>query len=322
MTDASDPAQVRPPPRVVILMATRNGARWLPGQLQSLREQSLRDWALWVGDDGSTDETPAILEAFRAAESDRHEIRLLAGPRQGAAQNFLALLTHPDLPTGPGIHVALSDQDDIWLPGKLARGLEHLAALPDPQRPAIYGAQSVHLDEAGRVVGRSRRPRRPLCIGNAVVQNLISGHSSMLNPAAVRLARQAGCPPGIGFQDWWLSLLVIAAGGTAVVDGETVLFYRQHGRNVMGAPQGVLAHARRIRALFGHDYARWIAANLAGLASGRVPLTPEARTIVARLAEPARPGLARPRMLRALGIHRQSGFATAMLYLAAALGRV
>lgn len=306
---------------VSILLATYNGARWLPAQLDSLARQSHRDWSLWVGDDGSTDGTRQIIADFVAGAGAGHAVRLIEGPRQGAAQNFLALLTHPDLPAGPGQFAALCDQDDVWLPGKLARALDRLAQ-KDAARPVIYGAQSLHIDEEGRPVGRSRRPRGTVSLGNAVVQNMVSGHSTVLNPAALALARQAGRHPGIAFQDWWLSLLVLAAGGEALIDDETVLHYRQHGHNVLGAPAGLAAQLHRIGLLFGHDYARWIAANLAALRASPVALTPEAQAMLDGLATPARPGLARLQALRRLGIRRQSRIGTAFLWLGAVLGRV
>lgn len=310
------------PSLVIIAMATRNGADWLGPQLASIAAQDHPHWALWVSDDGSTDATRALVAGFQA-QHPGHDIRLFDGPGQGAAQNFLSLVTHPEIP--PGAYVALCDQDDVWLPAKLSRGVAQLAgnAGHDLAGAAIYGAQSLHIGAGGRVVGRSRRPVRPVCVQNAVVQNMVSGHSMLLNPAAVALARSAGRPAGIGFHDWWLALLVLATGGRVVVDRAVVLHYRQHGANVIGAPAGLAAQWQRIRLLFGHDYAGWIAANLAGLAGLQTgKLTAEAQAIVAGLGGGPRFGPGRVQALRRLRIHRQTRFGTALLYLAAVLGRV
>ncbi len=312
-------------PLILIAMCTLNGARWLPEQLASIAAQEHQNWALWVSDDGSTDGTRALIGDFAARHGQAHDIRLLQGPRAGAAQNFLWLITHPDLVPDlaqtPALHLALCDQDDIWLPAKLSRAVTVLAAQDDGHLPLIYGAQSLHVDAAGRAIGRSRQPGRAVLVQNAVVQNMVSGHSLVLNPAALALARQAGRHPGVAFQDWWLALLVIAAGGRAVVDKTCVLHYRQHDSNVMGAPQGPLALIRRTRLLFGRRFQTWFAANLAALAASPVPLTPEAARIVQELGRP-QGRLARLRTLHGLGIHRQTGFGTALLYLAAVLGRV
>ena len=109
-------------PHVHVLMATWNGAAHLEEQLRSFEAQTHRDWSLWVSDDGSTDATGRILADHAAAHPGR--VHLFEGPRRGSAANFLSLLAQPDLP--PGV-VALADQDDVWLPHRLERGLEWLA---------------------------------------------------------------------------------------------------------------------------------------------------------------------------------------------------
>ena len=73
---------------VRILLATRNGARYLQAQLDSYLAQDHADWALWVSDDHSSDGSWEMLEAFRAAHPDR-EIVLRRGPGKGSAANFL-----------------------------------------------------------------------------------------------------------------------------------------------------------------------------------------------------------------------------------------
>lgn len=317
-----------PHPKVLIALCSYNGGRWLGGQLDSIAAQSGVDWALWISDDGSGDDSRAVIAGFQARHPTR-DIRLIEGPRQGSAQNFLSLICHPELPLRPQTYLALSDQDDIWLPHKLTRALAVLGQQPDADRPLIYGAQSRHIDTEGREIGRSRRPHGEVSLRNVVVQNMVSGHSLVLNPAALALARAAGRPPGIGFQDWWLSLLVLACGGRAVVDEAEVLLYRQHGGNVMGAPQGGAAVWRRLAQLRARSYRGWIAANLAGLGAVEARLTPQARQIIARLGEPqnnltqnnlTQNGWTRLRAYRALGIARQSRAGSIALYLSALFG--
>lgn len=118
----SSQATGRPPP-VVILLATYQGERFLATQLDSILAQSCRDWRLVVSDDGSTDATREILRRFAAAHPDR-DIELRDGPRQGATRNFLSLLDA----AVPEEAVAWCDQDDLWLPDRLARGLTAITA--------------------------------------------------------------------------------------------------------------------------------------------------------------------------------------------------
>lgn len=304
-----------PAPRITILLCTRNGAAHLEEQLRSYLAQDCPAWDLWVSDDGSTDGSRAILQAFRDAHGGGRRIRLLDGPGQGGTANFLSLLTRPDLPPGP---VALSDQDDLWLPHKLSRALRALAGAPGM---TLYGAQSLHADRDLRIIGRSRPPRRPPSFGNALVQNIVSGHSAVLSPGALDLVRRAGSQPGLPYHDWWLYQLVSGAGGQVLIDAEPVLRYRQHEGNVMGAHRGAAASLARIGALFGRGYGGWLAANRAALWRVRDLLLPEHRDLLARISA-APPGPARAMAMMRQGVRRQGGAATAALWLAAGLGRI
>ena len=61
-----------PANRVAILLSTFNGARFLPAQLESLLGQTFEEWTLYWRDDGSTDNSVAVVEAFaRAAGQGR-----------------------------------------------------------------------------------------------------------------------------------------------------------------------------------------------------------------------------------------------------------
>ncbi len=73
-------------PKVVILLATRNGAAFIQEQLDSYRTQTYRNWELLVSDDGSTDDTIKIIEEFAKQVPQRVVVR--RGPQIG----FLAEL--------------------------------------------------------------------------------------------------------------------------------------------------------------------------------------------------------------------------------------
>jgi len=301
-------------PRVTILLASCQGAIHLAQQLDSFIAQDHDDWALWVSDDGSTDGTPDIVSALRAAHPGR-DIRLLPGPCRGPAANFLSLLCHPDLPEGP---VALSDQDDIWYPHKLSHALRALEGIAGP---AVYSAQSRHIAEDGTPLGGSRVHGGMPSFGNALVQNRVAGHCATLNPAALRLVRAAG-PVDVPFHDWWLYLLISGAGGRVRVSDEAVLDYRQHRGNVLGPHRGMLAGLTRAAKVLGPVYAGWQAANHAALKTAMPHLTTEARALLAALEAAPRRGIGRARAQARLGIARDRTSATAFLRLAAALGRV
>ncbi|WP_298437262.1 glycosyltransferase [uncultured Jannaschia sp.] len=305
----------RPPPDVLIVMATRDGAAHLPAQLASLEAQSHKGWRLWVGDDGSRDGTRAILEDFAGRMGGPDRVNIVEGPHCGASGNFLTQLGHPSLPLGPRTHVALCDQDDVWYPSKLTRAID---GLQGTRGPALYGAGWRVVDADGRATGGAIRRAAATDLPSLMAQNAVSGHTAMLNPALVTALRAGPCPRReVPFHDWWLAQFTRAIGGEIRLDRWAVLDYRQHDANVLGAPGGLAAGAARLRRLVDGTFGGWLAANCAALLDRDAQLTPEARHMFERLrADPT------AATLRRLGIRRSSGIETAALRLAARAGRL
>lgn len=299
-------------------MGVLNGARHLPAQLDSIARQRHRDWRLVCGDDGSTDDSVAILRRFAADHPRR--VTLLSGPRAGFAQNYLFLLrTLPD-PIGA---VAFADQDDIWLPGKLSRGVSALAGAGDG--PALYcGRRILWFDTDG---WRTASPAvaRPCTLRNALVENVAAGNTVVLNPSGAALARRAAARIGPVFaHDWWLYLLMTAAGGCVHFDnGPPQILYRQHGANRIGAPRGIGDRLRRKAGVIRGDFAARVGGNLAALHATEDLLTPAARQLIADFDSARRsPALSRLATLRALRPYRQRFRDTLGFWGAAGLGRI
>lgn len=306
-------------PAVAILLATYNGAAVLPEQLASYRAQTLRPALVLVGDDGSQDGTQEVLDAFAAAHPDL-PVQRVAGPGRGPAANFRALFAR--VPAGIDL-AAISDQDDVWLPEKLARAAAALAAVPDGE-PALYGAATVICDAALAPRGVSRRLRCPTGFRHALVQNFAGGNTMVLNRAALDLVRAAAAEAPVPvLHDWWLYQIVAGAGGRILYDPEPVLLYRQHAGNLIGANTGLAAQLRRLRMMLAGDFRRWNAENIAALAASAHRLTPENRALLAGFAalrDRALPG--RLAMLWRLGLYRQDLAGRLSLWLAALLGRI
>jgi rhamnosyltransferase len=141
--------------KISVAMATYNGERFLQEQLDSLARQTLLPYELVACDDGSRDGTLDILHRFAAEAPFR--VRIYRNPeRLGYCDNFLHAvgLCEGDL-------VAFCDQDDIWLPSKLARCAEkfrsecvamviHLATLADTNLQPL-GRTWPHLGRFGRL---------------------------------------------------------------------------------------------------------------------------------------------------------------------------
>lgn len=305
-------------PHVTILMAVRNGAALLPEQLDSFARQQHRNWSLLAGDDGSTDDSRAVLERFAEAG---HDVRIIEGPRRGAWANFLRLVQALPEHAPAGTWVAFSDQDDVWLPERLSRGL---AQLPADGPPALYCSRT-WITDVGLRGRRLSAPRpRPPSFRNALVQNIASGNTILLNPAAVRLLVAASKEPEeLVVHDWWVYLLITGAGGVVVHDDTPTILYRQHSGNQIGANDGMRARLRRAGMILDGTFRSWHDANIDALRRSAHRLTAENRQILDEFA--ALRGCwagARVSRLARLGLYRQSRLSSLALWVAAASGRV
>ncbi|WP_244867512.1 glycosyltransferase [Vannielia litorea] len=301
-------------PPVTVLMAVHRGAPHLPDQLDSLTEQQHKNWSLVVSIDGEDDGSGQILDTHPSAA----RITRITGPGKGAAANFLHLMRRVD----PGNYWAFSDQDDVWLPHKLGSAVKQLENVPWNQ-PAMYHSRSLITD--GLLDNHRMSPSRPKppSFANALVQNIAGGNTIVLNPAASRLVHAAAHDvEDVTIHDWWLYQLITGAGGVVLHDEAPSLLYRQHGANLIGANDGMRARARRLRMVMDGTYKRWMETNIAALKACAKYFTPENRRILRRVIAARRQPLpVRMKMLRDAGIHRQTQFASSVMWLSVILGR-
>lgn len=229
-------------PRVVVLLSTYNGERFVAEQLRSILCQLPKSGQVIVRDDGSTDGT---LAAVAAVADER--IQVQPGDNLGFGASFLTLLTQ--VPEDAGL-VMFSDQDDVWLPGKIERAGAALARFGD--RPALYGSAQMLVDEELHPLGPTAPWPAGASFRGALTENIITGCTAALNASAVRLLQQAGAAPGVRFHDWWC-YLVISAFGEVVFDSQPSLLYRQHGRNHIGHGAGWWGRQRQIVRFLMHN---------------------------------------------------------------------
>lgn len=213
-------------PLVVVLMSTYNGERYVAEQLRSILDQLPADSRIIIRDDGSRDGTVGAITAL-----GDNRIGVTSGPNVGFGRSFLTLLA-----AAPGADMVMfSDQDDVWLPGKIDRAWQHLAPLAD--RPALYGSAQMLVDsELNRLHATPPWPNGP-SLANALTENIITGCTAALNRPAVELLQRGGVPDGVHFHDWWM-YLVVSAFGTVVFEDHPTLLYRQHGGNQIGHGAG------------------------------------------------------------------------------------
>lgn len=301
---------------VTILLCTFNGSRFLAEQLESIANQTHRNWRIVISDDGSTDTTLDCIRNFTA--KTRTNVDLRTGPRRGATANFMSLVTDRQL---PGNYFAFCDQDDIWHPGKLARAVANLEQLP-PASPALYGTRTRLIAADGKVLGCSRLFRKQPSFRNALVQNILGGNTMLLNRGAKTLMESSSAREP-AFHDWWAYLLVTGAGGRVIYDTAPSVDYRQHDTNVVSGMTTWRARFHHARWTYGGGFAGMTASNIAALQADSHLLAEESRRCLIEFE-----GIRAPRLATRLGAlvrarpYRQHALGNAALLAAVALRRV
>lgn len=203
---------------ISIVLCTYNGERYLDEQLRSLRAQE-GVAEIVVVDDGSTDGTRALLRAHASADT---RVRVHHnGVRTGVSGNF---------ERGIGLArcewVALSDQDDIWLPWKLAR----LRRAWNGQACLIHHASHKFRGREPDSLPFSARQDRKFRGGaphRLFFRNSVVGHTILMRrEVALRLMPF----PRDSLHDWWLGVGASSMGTVQYVD-EYLVHYRIHESN-------------------------------------------------------------------------------------------
>jgi glycosyltransferase involved in cell wall biosynthesis len=222
---------------VGVAIATFNGSRFLDAQLRSIFDQTRLPEEIVISDDGSTDDTLSIARSYRA-EAKRAGVRLRVVShkgRSGVAANFAhaVSLSTTDV-------VALSDQDDVWLPHKLETLTRVVAA--DPTVLMVHSDAEL-VDEAGKPLGMTvleslrmtSSEKHNLVTGHGIKalvrRNLVTGSTAMIRRDLV--ARAGPIPAGWLHDEWWA--LVAASSDGLVLNPQVLGLYRQHDDNQVGA---------------------------------------------------------------------------------------
>lgn len=222
----ADPALSPPPPSVVVAdaapliavcMATHEpDPERLARQLESIRAQRWEDWVCVISDDASSPEALAALRELTAG--DRRFLISRSDSRLGFYRNFERALRMAPIEAS---FVALADQDDVWLPDKLAALREALEA--DQAAQLAYSDMRI-LDESGEVISDTYwilRSNRSDDLTSLLVANTVTGAASLIRRELLETALPFPPPVGEPYHDHWLAVCALAAGGLAYLDRPT-----------------------------------------------------------------------------------------------------
>ncbi len=222
---------------IAICMATyRPDPALLRAQIDSIRAQTDTDWTCVISDDFSE---PEHYQQLLEIVGDDPRFAVSRAPEWiGFYRNFERALS---LAPADAAYIALSDQDDVWHPDKLAtlRASIGSAAL-------AYSDQRL-TDSAGRVlrdtmwVGRHNNRTN---IASMLFANTVTGAAMLIRRDVVERALPFPECPGMQFHDHWLALVALASGRLEYVN-RPLYDYVQHERAILGRVAGA-GVARRI----------------------------------------------------------------------------
>lgn len=206
---------------ISVLMPVYNASRFLEAAVQSVLGQTHENFELLAMDDGSTDGSRAILEAFASRDP---RVRVLARENRGIVDTLnelVAAARHPLL--------ARMDADDICHPERFAVQMAYLDRRPEV---AVVGADYLLIDELDRRVGIVRQPSDHAAVEAALLQ----GHCSLCHPSALMRAEVirsvGGYRPAFAMaEDFDLWLRVSERAQVANIN-RPLIKYRMHDQSV------------------------------------------------------------------------------------------
>ena len=219
------PGSNLPPARetpVSVALATCNGERWIGAQVESILSQLGPNDELVVADASSSDRTLEIVEGLHDPR-----VHILGSlPRGDIPGSFESALRECR-----GNALFLSDQDDIWLPGKVDRCLEAL----DRTGTSLVLHDARVVDDAGLVLAESfldQRRFRPGFFRNLWRPGYLGCALAFRRDL---LSDALPFPKHLPMHDWWLGLLAERRAGVVVVRTPLIL-HRRHGNNANFSP--------------------------------------------------------------------------------------
>lgn len=248
--------------QVGVAVATANGAKWIGDLLNSIVRQDSSPRRLAIVDDRSTDSTLSVIASLSHLFVDRGiEVQVVGATSTATdnytriAQNFTqAVCMCRDLD-----FVALSDQDDVWMPYRLSSQLEQMQIRARVEYLASNGnvaGEGTLFDVFDVPASFEEWPAR-YKIRHTLRHSVATGGSSMLRVGSWMQAASFSPPNGWLHDRWWS--ILAATHGALALDSRCVIDYRVHPGQQVGLDRGrqVKFGLSRISSFGGDDAARF-----------------------------------------------------------------
>jgi glycosyltransferase involved in cell wall biosynthesis len=221
--------------KVEILLATYNGDKHLDSLINSIINQTYKNWILLIRDDCSSDNTTKILKKFKNDYPNKLKIIDNKNIRLGACQNFHELLKFSNAE-----YLFLCDQDDIWLKNKVEISLKKILLLENvfgKNHPILIHTNLKLMNSSNNILSDSFwnsysiNPEIMYIPEIIFSQNFITGCTILINESTKRISLPI--PLEAVMHDWWIALKTVKHGIIKNISTPTVL-YRIHESNASG----------------------------------------------------------------------------------------
>lgn len=218
--------------KVNILLSTYNGEKYLREQLDSLLRQTYQNIVIYVRDDGSEDDTMKILKEYQNRCHERRggepRIIILNEDKQvnlGYMKSFWTLLRKCE----KADYYAFCDQDDVWLPDKVKRGVEALEK-ENGNIPLLYSSGFVYCNENMEITGYPAQISDPVNFKDVLFYTPAYGFTIMINNELLERALSAASLKDMPHDGWCQK--IATAMGKFIYDSTITAKYRRHASTV------------------------------------------------------------------------------------------
>lgn len=224
---------------VAILLSTYNGEKYLDVQIQSIMNQTYKDFVLYIRDDNSIDKTQTILASY-ARKYPNKIILLNAAENVGSTESFFILLSEAVDCEG----YFFCDQDDYWYDNKVETFLQFYNSLNEDERnkPVLIhsGANvtdsNLNIDEELTVLFNKNKGQHNNDILWNVFSNDVTGCVTFINNNMKKKCMERK-PYKIIQHDWFCSMVATYYSTKYYID-DNLIEYRQHDSNSIGIRKG------------------------------------------------------------------------------------
>jgi len=225
------------PVRVSVAMAVYNGEKYLKEQLDSILPQLSCNDELVISYNESADRTWEIINGYASADS---RIKVVRCPEKGIKANFNSAITNCS-----GDYIFLSDQDDVWLEGKIDAVLDAF----NKTGAAVIVHDCIITD--GNLVPTGRTLFRERKATTNFFRNLIKNcYHGCCMAFSSRLTRYIiPIPANIPLHDAWIGFQGNVYGKVVLLDKQLVM-YRRHGLNCSGKQKILKRISDRLNIMF------------------------------------------------------------------------